>query len=157
MWGTWSRVVRRILYGHHRSKLFYRRCLNCRGLKRVEGAAVKALLKCDICKKQLSRDKFGATALHNRSNALQALRCIQCSNPPCTNPICPTCKRCRDVKCKKGLACTATIATLNPKYVTKSKKGVDEYRCEKCAGVQCDICLLRLPRDRFSDHRSRSG
>ena len=109
------------------------RCMDCE------------LIACFVCGDQ-PRYAFSTSAVKNIQAQGQAVRCIDCSHPECSNRQCRTCRICRALTCRGGAACAGVIRPLPPKQQPTSMDEKLQYRCERCRFPRCQRCLKEMPR-----------
>ena len=118
-----------------------------------------AIIRCDICDLEKPKDSFSKSAIYDTKKKKNR-RCIDCSNPPCVQPGCKTCTRCRDHRCNTK-ACKKAIQTLNSNILPVNLHDVKHFACQGCLLMTCVLCKLQKTSDEFSHsqliHKSRSG
>ena len=111
-------------------------------------------MQCAICEEEKPLQAFSASVLHHRADKSRKSRCVDCTNPVCSNgEACGTCKVCRDTACSGGSACTGKIKPLHHADSTLPKNLVElrSFKCSQCAEyMQCPICEEKKPLQSFS-------
>ena len=118
--------------------------------------------QCPICEEKKPLQSFSDSVVHNRTDQSRKSRCIDCTNPVCSNrTTCPTCTVCRDTKCAGGSTCSGNIRPLHhlDSTLPKNIQELRSYKCARCAErMQCAICEEEKPLQSFSasvlHHRS---
>ena len=106
---------------------------------------------CSLCKQEIFNGncvKINGEIRTTKNNWI--IRCFDCANPPCImKPQCKTCPTCRDPSCNNK-KCKQPIESLPFKLRPKSLTDVQDFICQGCAIIRCDICDLEKPKDSFS-------
>jgi hypothetical protein len=92
---------------------------------------------CVLCKDVLPLPRF-SQAMQDRASrkTIADIRCIDCQHPPCIEPGCRTCKRCRDVACKRKSSCDKSPKPLNSQHAPQTKKEKHKFVCSGCRGAK---------------------
>ena len=111
-------------------------------------------MQCAICQEEKPLQAFSASVLQNRSRKSRQSRCVDCTNPVCTNGVaCKTCTVCRDTSCSGGAACAAQIKPLHhlDSTLPRNLEELRSFKCARCAeSMQCAICQETKPLQSFS-------
>ena len=93
--------------------------------------------KCSICN---NIAPCFQSVIKNRNS--QTARCLDCSNPRCTNKDCKTCPVCRNPKCT-ARKCDKPVEPLNATLLPQRHSDVQSFLCRGCRTVIC-ACGKRM-------------
>ena len=108
------------------------------------------LYVCELCGLKFDRNGFTESMWHYRHSEELRTLCKTCFRPPCTNPVCATCKSCRDPVCSKQGHCKATLVALNSKCLPTMREELDTWLCANCERFGCELCGNEFDCDGFT-------